>query len=95
MSTRAKFKCDTITRRESGSWRKVQGENQWVKHEEHTIEMSPVYHNDDPDHENTKFWEASPSGNFTLGCVNPEAVKMFEPGKEYYIDITPAPAEGS
>lgn len=90
MSTRAKFKCDRIIRHEGGSYKDVQGENKWVPHEEHTIEMSPVYHNNDPEHENTKFWEATPSGSFSLGCVNPEAVKMFKPGQEYYIDITPA-----
>ena len=52
--------------------------------------MSPVYHNDDPEHENTKFWEATPSGSFVLGCVNPESVSGFKPGQEYYLDITPA-----
>lgn len=36
--------------------------------------------------ENKSFWAASPSGSFKLGYVNPNVT--FEPGKEYYIDIT-------
>ena len=91
MTTRAKFRCDTITRREGGYNDTVQGVITWVPQEVTSIEMSPVYHNDDPDHENTKFWEASPSGSFKLDCVNPKAVEMFKPGNEYYIDITEAP----
>lgn len=55
-----------------------------------TIEACPVYANGDPNHENTKFWQASPSGKFELNCVNPEAVKLFEVGKEFYLDMTPA-----
>jgi hypothetical protein len=52
--------------------------------------MSPVYANGDPDHENSKFWNASPGGSFELNIVNAAAVEMFEPGKEYYLDFTPA-----
>jgi hypothetical protein len=55
-----------------------------------SIELSPVYGNGDPEHENTKFWDASPSGSFKLGTINEEAADMFEPGREYYIDIAPA-----
>lgn len=91
MSTRAKFRCNSITRLEGGYHKKVQGETVWVPTEVHSIDMSPVYHNDNPEHENTKFWEASPSGSFKLDCVNPKAVEMFKPGREYYIDITEAP----
>lgn len=55
-----------------------------------TIEMYPVYGNGDPHHENTKFWQASPSGKLELGCVNEAASKQFVVGKEYYVDFTPA-----
>lgn len=53
-----------------------------------TLEFTPVYANNDPTHENTKFWNASPSGKIELGTVNPEAWKDFELGKEYYVDFT-------
>lgn len=74
---RAKFKVDEIRRTK-------------YQQEMHTIVMSPVYGNNDPNHENTKFWNASPSGKLELGCVNMEAAKIFELGEEYYIDFTKA-----
>lgn len=55
-----------------------------------TIEACPVYGNGDPGHENTKFWQASPSGKFQLGCVNAAATAMFKVGMEFYLDATPA-----
>jgi hypothetical protein len=55
-----------------------------------TLKFAPVYHNGDPDHENTKFWDASPTGEIKLGTVNPDAWAMFELGKEYYVDFRPA-----
>jgi hypothetical protein len=55
-----------------------------------TLKLSPVYGNGDPEHENTKFWQYSPSGSISLGTVNPAAWEQFEMGKEYYIDFTPA-----
>jgi hypothetical protein len=88
MSVRAKFKVTSITRSESS--RRNQETGQYDPCELHSIEMSPVFGNGDPNHENTKFWEASPSGHLKLGCVNEEAAKQFELGKEYYIDFTPA-----
>ncbi len=55
-----------------------------------SLKFSPVYGNGDPNHENTTFWNASPTGQIALGCVNPAAWQQFEIGKEYYIDFTPA-----
>jgi hypothetical protein len=55
-----------------------------------TVRMSPVYANNDPNHENSKFWDASPSGGLTLGTINPAAWEQFELGKEYYLDFTKA-----
>jgi hypothetical protein len=55
-----------------------------------TVVLSPVYGNGDPDHENTKFWEASPSGEIKLGTINPAAWEAFDLGREFYIDFTPA-----
>lgn len=55
-----------------------------------TVHANPVYGNQDPNHENTKFWQASPSGSLMLGTINPEAAAQFELGREYYVDFTPA-----
>lgn len=54
------------------------------------LEMRPVYANDDAQHENSKFWDASPSGEFKMSVNNMEALKGLEVGKEYYIDISEA-----
>jgi hypothetical protein len=98
---RAKFKVDKIERTMS-SRQKKDADGNFIKNERgywetgpaemQTVVMSPVYGNGDPAHENTKFWAASPSGQLLLGCVNEEASKYFELGKEYYIDFTKAGA---
>jgi len=40
--------------------------------------------------ENDKFFEFTPYGAITMGVINPEAIKQFEIGKEFYVDFTPA-----
>lgn len=94
MAVRAKFKVNAIrysighakTGRKDEHGRDIYGPAKMA-----TIEMSPVYGNQDPNHENTKFWDASPGGKFEMNCVNAAAVEQFELGKEYYLDFTPAP----
>lgn len=53
-----------------------------------TVRLDPVYHNNDPEHENAKFWDASPSGKIELGMINPGVHEVFIIGKEYYVDFT-------
>lgn len=53
--------------------------------------FAPVYSND-PNAENKAFWDATPSGTIELLITN-EKAWTFEPGKEYYVDFTEAPAE--
>lgn len=97
---RAKFKVDSIERT-MGSKPKFDADGKPVMQpgstyqvyepcEMHTIKMSPVYGNGDPNHENTKFWASSPGGQLSLNCVNAAAVAEFELGKEYYLDFTKA-----
>lgn len=52
-----------------------------------SVVMHPVY-SSDPNHENKKFWDASPGGKLDLTWINPNV--GFKPGQEYYLDITPA-----
>lgn len=94
---RAKFKVDEIrlhaSRRDvldlSGKPMKdMKGYNVTEPCELRTIIMCPVYGNGDPNHENTKFWQASPSGRFELGCVNEAASTQFKVGQEWYLDMT-------
>lgn len=87
-TVRAKFYCQSITT-SLGTTRNSET-GQYEPAMQKSIEMSPVYGNGDPNHENTKFWEASPSGSLKLGVINQAAAEQFEVGKEYYLDFTPA-----
>lgn len=40
--------------------------------------------------ENAKFFKYTPSASLDLQTVNPEAIKQFEQGKQYYVDISEA-----
>ena len=88
MIVRCKFRCDQITHLLIHGW--DQDANQSTVKPGRTIKMSPVYGNNDPKHENTKFWEATPGGSLELNVINASAAEIFEVGKEYYLDLTPA-----
>ena len=93
MSVRAKFKVEEVRCSQTTRYidpKKGYEADNVEKVEMRTIVMSPIYGNGDPNHENTKFWNASPSGKIELGTINPAAWRQFELGKEYYIDFTPA-----
>jgi len=88
---RAKFRVDTIELSIHHNYEKQEdGSPKLVPVEKRTIVMHPVSANNDPNHENSKFWAASPTGELKLGTINPEAWKQFEIGKEYYLDFTSA-----
>lgn len=94
-TVRAKFKFDSYSTTLHSRYphRKDDGSPDYGKPEAvelRTLKFSPVYANSDPNHENSKFWNASPSGSLELGTVNPEAWSAFQLGKEYYLDFTPA-----
>lgn len=95
MTVRAKFTVNAIkftlsTKEDPSGAKDERGYTKRVPCELQTIEMSPVYGNGDPAHENTKFWQASPSGSLSLGCINAAAAAQFELGKDYYVDFTPS-----
>lgn len=94
MSVRAKFKCQRIERIQ-GSVPVVgeDGKFTYAQGEVRTVHLDPVYGNGDPNHENTKFWQASPSGSIMIGCANLKAAEAFELGAEYYVDFSKAPAK--
>jgi hypothetical protein len=52
----------------------------------YTAKMDAVY---DGSPENEEFWKWTPSGQFNVSCVKHD---RFVCGKEYYIDVTEAPA---
>ena len=90
MSVRAKFFVQSITESNSPKYeRQEHGSHKTVPGKMSTIVLNAVYANNDPNHESSKFWAASPSGELRLNCVNPAAVSQFVVGQEYYIDFTP------
>lgn len=96
MTVRAKFRVQKIERTSymhNTGKRTEAGAQIHERTELHTIVLIPVFGNGDPNHENTKFWQASPSGEIKLGTINAAAAEQFVLGEEYYIDFTPAPKD--
>ena len=59
------------------------------------VKLRPVY-SQNPEHENKKFWDATPNGDITLGINNPDAFEFFYNlaiGHEFYVDFTPVAKE--
>lgn len=75
MTVRAKFRVDSITRH---AWNKDAGE----------VKLSPVC--DDGIEENRRFHRYTPSGALSMTIDNPPALAVFELGKEFYVDFSPA-----
>ena len=40
--------------------------------------------------ENEQFYKYTPCGEIKLGTINAEAAANFAPGKQFYVDFTPA-----
>ena len=74
-STRCKFRCQSII---------PQSDTTKV------VNLSAVMSDDDPESENSKFWTATPSGQLSMWINNPDGHAIFEQGKDYYLDLTPA-----
>ena len=51
------------------------------------VTLSPVI---DGSEENKKFFMYTPYGKIEMGTINEDAIKEFTPGREFYIDFTPA-----
>jgi len=75
-TVRCKFMCNSVTK--SVHWNDK-------SRNLYSAKFTVVYGDSE---ENKKFFEASPSGSFEIGTYKED---HFEPGKQYYLDITPAP----
>ena len=53
------------------------------------IYLNPVYSGSE---ENKEFFKFTPGGQIILNCANERAAAQFVPGREYYVDFTPAEA---
>lgn len=96
MSVVAKFKvqrveCSQIQKRKADAPSTSYQPKDYEDIEMRTVILVPVYGNGDPNHENTKFWDATPTGEIKLGTVNPSAWQYFKLGGEYLITFEEAP----
>ncbi|MFI6329847.1 hypothetical protein ACIBBG_16290 [Micromonospora chersina] len=76
MTTRAKFRCNSV---------EFRGDHT-DENTPRTYNLSPVYDTSTP--ENARFTKATPWGELKLNVDNPDA--RFEVGQFYYVDFTPA-----
>lgn len=77
MAVRAKFRCNTETHKKYGPA---------PEHVTRSYEFLAMYDPETP--EDQRYAKATPSGSLTIQVDNPAVV--FEPGKSYYLDFTPA-----
>jgi hypothetical protein len=70
MSVVAKFRVTHVTNYDGGNA---------------AISMHPVWHANDPDHPNRKFWDATPSGHLEMNVTVPASSAFFEPGAVYTV----------
>jgi hypothetical protein len=77
MTVRCKFKCTSVTKIEA-----------WSDRDKHpflySYKMQVVTSGSE---ENKKFFASTPSGELAVSAVGDD---LFQVGKEYFIDITPA-----
>lgn len=52
-----------------------------------SVRLAPVCNGSE---ENKEFFKWTPGGSIELQVVNDETAAKFEPGKEYYVDFSPA-----
>lgn len=79
-TVRCKFRCNSVSKRLDYGYQKPT-EPKFL----FNYEFSAVT---DGSEENKRFFAYTPSGSLNVGALRED---LFEPGKEYYIDITPAP----
>ena len=78
MKTRAKFYCSGVEKSYNG----------YQKRFTYTARFHAVTGDSE---ENKSFWQYTPSGSVELCTIRED---LFEPGKEYYLDFTPAEPAG-
>jgi hypothetical protein len=82
MNTRAKFTCFSVRKYRSDVWDNQTGHS--TERFLYDYEFNAVSGNSD---ENKEFFASTPSGSIKLSAVRND---LFEPGKSYYLDFSPA-----
>ena len=88
MSVRCKVRLVSVTQRQHNTYYNNKVETSVV----HDAEFAFVSAGDGPYNspENKRFWDATPSGKFSV-CTT-KGIDEWEIGKEYYVDVVPAPS---
>ncbi len=76
-TVRSKFKCTSKTEFEYGGFE---------------VKFVPVYGGADATDENKRFWDATPNGELRLSGIKKPVADLYQVGREYYLDTTPAAA---
>ena len=80
--TRAKFHCNQVVTFASGTEDQIEAK------------LTAQYcRNDDENAEDNQFSSMTPSGDLKITVSNPALLDFFKPGVEYYLDISPCPAD--
>jgi hypothetical protein len=79
MTTRCKVLCTAVLKRAAGGW--YTNPKVDFMYEAEFIAVSGS------SEENKKFFASTPTLNMKVSAINGD---MFEPGKEYYLDLSPA-----
>lgn len=82
---RCKVTCGPITTADCSLYNDETKQNEIKKVK--SLTFLPVYSGSE---ENKAFFAATPTLTFSFGTVNEAAAAMFQQGKEYYVDLTPA-----
>lgn len=77
--TRCKFVCEKAERPYEGA-------------DHVNVELRAQYESENPVPEDERFSRYTPCGFFSATISNPSLDGFFQPGKAYYLDITPATA---
>lgn len=83
MQVRAKFTCNSVRKYKDTRWDNGQPKSGFL----YEYEFYPVTGNPHTSDENKSFFASTPSGSLKMSAVGDN---LFEPGKEYYLDFTPA-----
>jgi hypothetical protein len=87
-TTRCKFRCNRVTE-QLMSVSEYDKDGKYIGNKETTVYGAEMYPVTGTTEENKKFFASTPTGEFKVSCVT----RRFEPGKEYFIDITEATQE--
>ena len=89
MVVRCKFKLQIVTRKLGSRYvraAKASERGTYEPCEQYDAKFTAVY-SDDPESENKRCWDSTPSGTFEVTTIKEMPWVL---GQEYYLDITPA-----